>query len=209
MSSQPLPAGSRLPVVVLDIGGVLASNGLDFDRPDLRLAHCDLDELKHAYWRYRDAYDLGGPDETYWDAVVADALGRPNPKLADQLAEADADQWVTALPGASEMVAELIARGYELWLLSNAPHPMVRTARAADWSKPFSGGVFSAEVGLMKPDPRIYRFTSERIGVDPSQLIFFDDRPANVEAARTAGWRAEHFTGDHSALLHTVGTPHR
>ena len=50
--------------------------------------------------------------------------------------------------------------------------------------------VYSHEVGLRKPDPRIYVLAAERLGVRPDEIVFLDDVPGNVEAAREAGWHA-------------------
>ncbi|MFA4944988.1 MAG: HAD family phosphatase [Lentisphaeria bacterium] len=54
--------------------------------------------------------------------------------------------------------------------------------------------VLSYEVGLMKPDPRIYRLAVERLGVAPAETLFIDDLPENVAGARQAGLRAVPFT---------------
>jgi putative hydrolase of the HAD superfamily len=35
--------------------------------------------------------------------------------------------------------------------------------------------VFSCEVGLRKPDPRIYRLAAERLGVDPERCLYVGD----------------------------------
>jgi len=53
--------------------------------------------------------------------------------------------------------------------------------------------VTSAEVGVMKPDPRIYYVALERLGVSPPQAIFVDDFIENVEAARQLGMQGVHF----------------
>jgi putative hydrolase of the HAD superfamily len=50
--------------------------------------------------------------------------------------------------------------------------------------------VYSHEVGLLKPDPRIFALTAQRLGVLPHEVVFLDDVPGHVEAARTAGWHA-------------------
>jgi epoxide hydrolase-like predicted phosphatase len=50
--------------------------------------------------------------------------------------------------------------------------------------------VYSHEVGVAKPDPRIYRLTEERLAVSPGDIVFLDDLEDNVEAARACGWRA-------------------
>jgi 2-haloacid dehalogenase len=54
--------------------------------------------------------------------------------------------------------------------------------------------VVSGEVGMVKPDPRIYRLAIERCRLDPARTVFVDDLPVNVEAARGEGLHAVHFT---------------
>jgi epoxide hydrolase-like predicted phosphatase len=53
--------------------------------------------------------------------------------------------------------------------------------------------VTSAEVGVMKPDARIYHIALDRLGVAPAEAIFVDDFIENVEAARRLGMQAVHF----------------
>ena len=46
----------------------------------------------------------------------------------------------------------------------------------------------SSEVGIRKPDPRIYRLALERLGaIDPARSVFLDDYAGNVDAARRVG----------------------
>ena len=52
--------------------------------------------------------------------------------------------------------------------------------------------VYSHEVGLTKPDPAIYVLTAHRLGVEPQEIVFLDDHPPNVAAARAVGWHAVH-----------------
>jgi len=47
--------------------------------------------------------------------------------------------------------------------------------------------VDSCEVGMRKPDPRIYELTCERIGVRPAAAVFLDDNDDNVAAAAGIG----------------------
>jgi epoxide hydrolase-like predicted phosphatase len=47
--------------------------------------------------------------------------------------------------------------------------------------------VVSAEEGIAKPDPRIYRLAAERLGVIPAEAVFVDDMPCNVDAACASG----------------------
>jgi epoxide hydrolase-like predicted phosphatase len=51
----------------------------------------------------------------------------------------------------------------------------------------FDAVVISAEVGLRKPEPEIYLFAAERLGVQPPECVFVDDLPQNVDGARAVG----------------------
>lgn len=59
-------------------------------------------------------------------------------------------------------------------------------------SKIFEVIVFSAEEGVMKPDPEIYQRTLARLGVHPQETIFVDDRLPNVGGAGQIGMQAIH-----------------
>jgi epoxide hydrolase-like predicted phosphatase len=50
--------------------------------------------------------------------------------------------------------------------------------------------IISAEEGLCKPDPAIYKLASERVGVATEQIVFVDDLQENVVGARKAGMTA-------------------
>jgi putative hydrolase of the HAD superfamily len=53
--------------------------------------------------------------------------------------------------------------------------------------------IYSHEVGLAKPDPRIYALTAARLGLAPAEIVFLDDVEAAVAAARACGWHAVQF----------------
>jgi len=54
--------------------------------------------------------------------------------------------------------------------------------------------VISAEVGIMKPDARIYQLALEKLNVAPAEAVFVDDFVVNVDGARAAGMYAILFT---------------
>ncbi len=53
--------------------------------------------------------------------------------------------------------------------------------------------IISAEVGLAKPDPRIFRLALDQFDLQPAEAIFVDDLAVNVEAASQVGMRAIQF----------------
>lgn len=60
--------------------------------------------------------------------------------------------------------------------------------------------IYSHEVGLQKPDRRIYALTCERLGVRPGELIFLDDVESCVTAARDHGIRGIHYLDNAQAI---------
>ncbi len=60
--------------------------------------------------------------------------------------------------------------------------------------------VYSDEVGLAKPDPRVYALLCAELGVQPSDVVFLDNRPLNVAAAREFGIHAIRHEGTPSSI---------
>jgi len=59
----------------------------------------------------------------------------------------------------------------------------------------------SSELGIRKPDPRIFHLALERLGVAPEEALFLDDFPANLEAAERLGIRSLLVEPDGAAAL--------
>nr|WP_168518478.1 HAD-IA family hydrolase [Streptomyces sp. S1D4-11]QIZ02306.1 HAD-IA family hydrolase [Streptomyces sp. S1D4-11] len=55
--------------------------------------------------------------------------------------------------------------------------------------------LFSGELGVAKPDPDVCSVLAEQSGARPADCLFLDDRQENVDSARRAGLRAEHWSG--------------
>jgi putative hydrolase of the HAD superfamily len=72
----------------------------------------------------------------------------------------------------------------------------------------FNYSVTSAEVGVMKPDPKIYQVALSRAGAEPAEAVFVDDFEENVLAARDLGMQAVYFvdpTAAHARLAELTG----
>jgi HAD superfamily hydrolase (TIGR01509 family) len=50
--------------------------------------------------------------------------------------------------------------------------------------------IISGEVGVVKPDPKIFALTVEKLGVQAGEAIFVDDMADNVKGAEQAGLHA-------------------
>lgn len=86
-------------------------------------------------------------------------------------------------------------RRYKTALLSNAPArlgPMLHTEFGL--GDCFDVVIISALVGMMKPDPAIYRLTLSQLQVAPQEAVYVDDALVNVQAAAAIGIHAIQFT---------------
>jgi epoxide hydrolase-like predicted phosphatase len=65
--------------------------------------------------------------------------------------------------------------------------------------------VDSSEIGIRKPDPRIYTHALEQLGdVAPERALFVDDFAGNVEAARALGLHGVHVTDDYVEAMDEI-----
>jgi len=98
------------------------------------------------------------------------------------------------IPETVALLRRLHAQGRRLHYLSNMPDPYANhLEREHDFLRCFDSGVISARVQQIKPEPGIFATAARHFGAEPAQLLFIDDVPDNVEAARRAGWQALHF----------------
>lgn len=85
------------------------------------------------------------------------------------------------------------AGGVQVIALSNMSLEVWRTLQERyEIGSLFKAAVLSCEVGVLKPDPRIYRAALERSGAAVSDCVFVDDTLENVEAAKGLGIRSYH-----------------
>ena len=103
---------------------------------------------------------------------------------------------ILPIPGMEDLLRELKGRGHRLYLLSNTSEAFHRFRAGIPGIGFFDGELISADTGLVKPDPAIFRLACERFGIRPSESAFIDDTPANAEAAHHVGMRAYVFNGD-------------
>jgi epoxide hydrolase-like predicted phosphatase len=83
---------------------------------------------------------------------------------------------------------------YKTALLSNAFSDLRRyITKVWKFADAFDEIIVSAEVGLVKPDPRIYYLVLERLGVVPAEAVFIDDFMHNVQGAQAVNMHAIHF----------------
>lgn len=93
------------------------------------------------------------------------------------------------MPGMAELVRELKALGYGIYLLSNATVQQAEYFPRVPGSECFDGRITSGEWKLLKPEREIYEALFDTYKLDPAECIFIDDVPGNIEAGERAGMR--------------------
>jgi putative hydrolase of the HAD superfamily len=88
---------------------------------------------------------------------------------------------------------ERIAGMETLMWLRVIPHDLLAEVRKFSWLSEFQVKIWSCELGILKPDPAIYRACLDALGCRAERTLFFDDRANNVEAARDLGMEAYIF----------------
>lgn len=69
----------------------------------------------------------------------------------------------------------------------------------------FAGRVYcSAQFGLAKPEPELFRRCLAQLDVAPEEALFFDDKPDNAKGARRAGLRAHTYRDEAGLRAHLV-----
>ncbi len=194
----------RLQAAFFDIGGVLEwtppTGWQSRWEPKLNLSPGDLDRRLEPLWQkglvgsFTEAQfeaelaQILGLDEEHLKALTDELwqeyLGTPNTELIDYFASLD-----------SRLKTAIISNSFV-------------GARAREEERYGFGQmcelvIYSHEVGLAKPDPKIFHLACERMAVTPTQSIFVDDVPENITAAAALGFQAILFEST-SQTIHAL-----
>ncbi len=159
-----------------------------------------LQAAQAGYQSGRDAYDRGDLSfRDYWGAILREiappgdaASGEDG--ISRRLFELDTAAWTRIRTEVVDWAVELRAAGIRTGILSNMPTEVLAAIQGKlAWLGEFSPAVYSCRLGLIKPDPAIYRVLIEEIALAPESILFLDDREENVEAARALGLESEQF----------------
>jgi putative hydrolase of the HAD superfamily len=156
------------------------------------LAGLERELFLERYWEHRPAHDQGGSAREFWSAVLGIELS--DEPLLDELVRQDVAGWSHLNPDTLTVLSDAHRRGVRLALLSNAPHEVAAAVRADPALAIFDHLSFSAELGVVKPDPAAFRAVLEMLDLAPGEVLFIDDRPENVAAAIETGMRAVRFS---------------
>lgn len=188
MNETPKPAA-----VIFDIGNVLIEWHPEarFDamigrgRREALFAAVDLHTMN-------ERIDLGGDVR---DVVYETAARYP---AFDAEIRMWHDRWSDlarpAMDRSVRLLRALRKAGIPVFALSNYGRETFERSKADhDFLAEFDRTFLSSHLGVMKPEPRIYEIVEQACGLPPDRLLFTDDRPENIAAARARGWQTHLF----------------
>jgi HAD superfamily hydrolase (TIGR01509 family) len=211
---ESLPYGD-IDTIFLDVGNTLIS--IDFDRVAEELAArqfvCAPEALRRAEAAARPGYServfvTGVPPHRslfHWYLVAileqATALASLSPSQLDELVaeigpvlrpEGRASVlWRMVMPGVPEALETLQRRGLTLAVVSNSDGTCAQSLEEAGLLRYLNFVIDSAEVGVEKPDPRIFEIALARCGANPRHTLYIGDLyHADIVGARGAGLHA-------------------
>ena len=151
------------------MGLILGQNSAD-DNPwfDAECGHQPLNEdfgqrMQKIFNNHNLTFDL-----SYFRAWVADAVNEPD-------------------LGMERVVKQLKEEGIKVGLLTNSVPEFWPVIEQTINTKLFDCIVDSSQVGIRKPDERIYKLTARKLGMQTNSCVMIDDLEHNIKGAEQAG----------------------
>ena len=185
---------SRYAVILLDLGGVLwdIGGGESFlRRLGSRLSRAEeLDFWSRSGWLERLDVASCTLHEFATSLITELQLSAKPERVLAELAKVDRGLF----PGAMELLDALRGR-YLRACLSNNNELHWERLQATGIEGGFERCYLSHEIGLRKPDPRVFHHVVEDLGVAAERILFLDDRAEHVAAAAALGLDAHRAVG--------------
>ena len=202
MTSRPLQdSPSPITTVVFDYGEVLSVPPPESRSRLVALSGVPAEQFWDAYWHERRAYDAGLDSREYWDRVGARLNISWDPAVRQELWATDMGGWLVPEPEAAALAARLTASPLRVALLSNAPHDLAAPLRFSPLLCGFDALFFSCEIGLCKPDSRVYEHVLRELGADRT-------RPSSLTTGRRISVPPRHWGSVCTTTPGLPGLPH-
>ncbi len=180
-------------LIIFDLGGVLFTDGSNLFVEYLHKEyHLPVEDIKHVIsGKIGTAYREGKiTRDEFWKKVLEKLPINGDPSLLEK-------QWINSydLIDETKIIIQLLRKHYSLFYLSDNVKERVDALNTKfQFLSLFDGGVFSHEVGVRKPDPRIYLAALEKAHMNPQESVFIDDKESSLPPAKALGIETILFT---------------
>ncbi len=184
---------------------VMLRYGLDYAEEDLEAG------FRRAFScvsKNQEILDGEEKEKYYWRQIVAETLVGLEP-AGDRFDAMFEELWLEfghghrwqAAEDASETLLSLKKAGYQLAILSNWDKRLRAVVAESGYKSFFEHIFISSEIGFEKPDPRIFQYALDKLGVSPHQLLHVGDSlKHDLIGAQNAGCQAALISNQPSEL---------
>jgi epoxide hydrolase-like predicted phosphatase len=186
--------------VFFDLGGVIVRT--EFQAPRQQLADrlgIDYDDLSKLIFDSDSSLRASTGEissEEHWISVIQ-RLKRPDSErqsirdefFAGDIVDRTLLEYIRSLRGK-----------YKTGIISNAWSDLRDFVVREKFDDAFDKMIISAEVGAMKPDPKIFQIALEQFDVKPKEAVFVDDFYINIEGCEKVGIKGIHFKDPETAM---------
>ncbi len=159
------------------------------DKADALSAEWRVKQLQYTWLR-----SLMGQYEPFWKVTgealdyAMDTLGIDDPPLRERLM--DLYMNIEAFPEVPEVLSQLKAAGLKTAILSNgSPNMLEAAAKSTGAGELLDANITVDEVGIFKPDPRVYALAVEHLGVPAERIAFQSSNSWDANGAAAYGFR--------------------
>lgn len=190
-----------LKVLFLDVGGVLLTNGWGHESRAAAAKQFDLEyeEINRLHEFIFNVYEIGNLTlEEYLDTVIFNQAREFTKEDFKSFMYAQSEE----LPGMLQWIIQWknLGCGFRIISINNEPKELNDyRIKKFKLHRCFDAFISSCEVGIRKPDPRIFKLAMGVALAAPEQCYYFDDRPMLVEAASRLGINAYQHMGFESS----------
>ncbi|CAN5215280.1 HAD family phosphatase [soil metagenome] len=179
--------------IIYDLGGVL----IDDPWPGMatyysEALHVDKDKFIEAYNKIVSIWQTGKITEKECWTNITTSLNTHMP-TSETLWLDGFKQTINEKKEIFLQIESFKKRGYKIGLLSNTEAPIMQFVLEQKYQD-FDVYVFSCDIGVAKPNPKIYIEILRRLQIKPLEAVFIDDKEENIESAKALGIHGILFT---------------
>lgn len=192
---------SNIKHIIFDLGDVILNINVPLAYGEfVKLSGKTKEEILESVQEHQlfQKFETGQIDENAFRNLVRSILELP--EIDDDTIDAAWNSLLLDMPLERIELLQNLAKNYQLYLLSNTSSVHItqvnkileRTSGLKSLDDLFTKVFLSYEMGLMKPDLKIYQEVMQQAGLEANETMFLDDNLDNIAAAASLGIHAIH-----------------
>jgi len=187
---------SGIRALIFDYGGVISQpQKLDPFRDLLLMLGIDENNFREIYYAHRKNYDNGQlSGSEYWHKILQSCGLEAHEATINQLIQADVTSWTQINPAMIQFIEASRREVEKLAIISNMIRDTLTYIKSHfAWLNFFDEQIYSCELGINKPDIRIFDDCLNSLNVSAQECLFVDDSEKNVRGALKSGMQVIHY----------------